>query len=112
MGILAGDVYDKLLLLQALKKEFPGIIFFTTDLDARLLQPSDYQWTRNLLIASHFGLRLQKSVQRSIPPFRDGYQTALFLSALLAIDQVKDCRAASPFFDNEACDKPQDPILL
>ncbi|MEO8327475.1 MAG: hypothetical protein ABI618_16605, partial [Nitrospirota bacterium] len=108
MGILAGDVYDKLLLLQALRKEFPGVIFFTTDLDARLLHPGQYQWTRNLLIASHFGLRLNEKVQGSIPPFRDGYQTSLFLSTLLAIGQAKDCRTASTVLNNEACDTPPD----
>jgi len=108
MGILAGDVYDKLLLLQALRKEFPGVIFFTTDLDARLLHPRQTQWTRNLLIVSHFGLRLNEKVQGSIPPFRDGYQTSLFLSTLLAIDQVKDCRTASSFFSHGACDPPPD----
>ncbi len=95
MGILAGDVYDKLLLLQALRKEFPGVIFFTTDLDARLLHPGQYQWTRNLLIASHFGLRLPEKVQGSIPPFRDAYQTSLFLSVWLAIDPVTMYQRAS-----------------
>ena len=104
MGILAGDVYDKLLLLQALRQEFPGVIFFTTDLDARLLHPGQYQWTRNLLIASHFGLRLPEKVQGSIPPFRDAYQTSLFLSASLAIDPVTVCRSVSSLFSHGVCD--------
>ncbi|MDR4461151.1 MAG: hypothetical protein MRJ67_11640 [Nitrospirales bacterium] len=104
MGILAGDVYDKLLLLQALRKEFPGVIFFTTDLDARLLHPGQYQWTRNLLIASHFGLRLPDTVQGSIPPFRDAYQTSLFLSASLAIDPVTVCRRASSLLSHGVCE--------
>lgn len=108
MGILAGDVYDKLLLLQALRKEFPGVIFFTTDLDTRLLHPAQYQWTRNLLIASHFGLRLHPQVQGSIPPFRDSYQTSLFLSTLLALDPVTVCRTASSFFSHGACDHSPD----
>ncbi|WP_342348122.1 hypothetical protein, partial [uncultured Nitrospira sp.] len=108
MGILAGDVYDKLLLLQALRKEFPGVIFFTTDLDTRLLHPAQYQWTRNLLIASHFGLRLHAQVQGSIPPFRDAYQTSLFLSTLLALDPVTVCRTAPSFFSHEACDHSPD----
>jgi hypothetical protein len=106
IGILAGDVYDKLLLLQALRKEFPGVLFFTTDLDARLLHPGQYQWTRNLLIASHFGLRLDDKVQGSIPPFRDAYQTSLFLSTLLAIDPEAVCHPASGLF---VCDNSPDP---
>ncbi|MDT3776371.1 hypothetical protein PJI16_02200 [Nitrospira sp. MA-1] len=108
MGILAGDVYDKLLLLQALRKEFPGVIFFTTDLDTRLLHPAQYQWTRNLLIASHFGLRLHPQIQGSIPPFRDAYQTSLFLSTLLALDPVTVCRTASSFFSHGTCDDSPD----
>ncbi|MDR4484256.1 MAG: hypothetical protein R3B95_13755 [Nitrospirales bacterium] len=104
IGILAGDVYDKLLLLQALRKEFPGVIFFTTDLDARLLHPGQYQWTRNLLIASHFGLRLDDKMQRWIPPFRDAYQTSLFLSTLLAIDPDAVCRRASSLLSHGVCE--------
>lgn len=112
IGILAGDVYDKLLLLQALRKEFPGVLFFTTDLDARLLHPGQYQWTRNLLIASHFGLRLDDKVQKSIPPFRDAYQTSLFLSTLLAIDPDAVCHTASGLFAHGICDNsPDQPSL-
>ena len=77
IGILGSDVHDKLLLLQALRKKFPGIIFFTTDLDARLLHPAEIKWTRNLVIASGFGLHLHPEIQRGIPPFRDTYQTAI-----------------------------------
>lgn len=108
IGILAGDVYDKLLLLQALRMEFPGVLFFTTDLDARLLHPNQYQWTRNLLIASHFGLRLDDKVQGSIPPFRDAYQTSLFLSTLLAIDPDAVCHTASGLFVQGVCDHSPD----
>jgi hypothetical protein len=34
IGVLGSDVYDKLLILQALRPEFPEALFFTTDLDA------------------------------------------------------------------------------
>jgi len=37
VGVLGSDVYDKLLILQALRPEFPEALFFTTDLDALLL---------------------------------------------------------------------------
>ena len=46
IGVLGSDVYDKLLILQALKQNFPHAIFFTTDLDARLFPPREIQWTR------------------------------------------------------------------
>ena len=90
IGVLGSDVYDKLLVLRALRPEFPEAVFFTTDLDARLLDPSERQWTHNLLIASSFDLRLRDEVQEDIPPFRDCYETAVFLSTLLALSDPSD----------------------
>jgi len=85
VGILGTDVYDKLLLLKALRPEFPGAVFFTTDLDARMLHPSQYEFTRNLVVASSFGLSLRPELQGDVPPFRSSYQTATFLSTLAAL---------------------------
>ena len=85
IGVLGSDVYDKLLILQALKQHFPHVIFFTTDLDARLFHPREMQWTRNLVIVSHYGLTLNKQLQQSIPPFRDTYQTSTFLAVIRAV---------------------------
>ncbi len=89
IGILGSDVYDKLLLLQSLRSRFPNVQFFTTDLDARLLHPRELKWTRNLLVASSYGLQLHPDLQRGIPPFRDGYQTALFLAVLDAVEDPR-----------------------
>ena len=88
IGILGSDVYDKLLILQALRKSFANVIFFTTDLDARLLHPDAFDWSRNLIVASAYGLELNPYWQRGTPPFRSSYQTALFLSTLKALDIV------------------------
>ena len=99
IGVLGSDVYDKLLLLQALRKRLPNAIFFTTDLDARLLHEDELPWTRNLLIASHYDLRLSepwnKEVQIQVAPFRDGYQTALYLSTLQAVGWLQDEKSNS-----------------
>jgi hypothetical protein len=86
IGVLGSDVYDKLLLLTALRSSFPEAQFFTTDMDARLLQPGDFQLTRNLIIASHFGLELNDDYQKTIPPFRSSYDTASYIGCLLAVD--------------------------
>lgn len=86
IGVLGSDVYDKLLILQALRHMFPGAIFFTTDLNAGLTYPAQWQSTRNLIVASHFGLELQPALQTPIPPFRDNYQTSLFYAALWALE--------------------------
>jgi hypothetical protein len=61
-------------------------VFFTTDLNARLAWPGQWQWTRNAIIASHYGPELHPRLQAPIPPFRDGYQTSLFYTALWALD--------------------------
>jgi hypothetical protein len=85
VGVLGSDVYDKLLVLQALRPLFPDAWFFTTDLDALLLHPAGQSPTRNLLIASGFGLQLRPDIQGEIPPFRSSYQTAEFLAARVAV---------------------------
>src|SRR5262249_22087699 len=86
IGVLGSDVYDKLLVLQSLYKLFPNVIFFTTDLDARLLHPAELGWSRNLIIASSFDLELGEHLQGAVPPFRDTYQTGKFLACLAALD--------------------------
>jgi hypothetical protein len=88
VGVLGSDDYDKLLILQALRTRLPGVLFFTTDLDTRLLHPAEKEWARNLLIASGFGLELSPRLQSDIPPFRDSYQTSLFLATMLATGKV------------------------
>jgi hypothetical protein len=88
IGVVGSDVYDKLLVLQALRDRFPGKIFFTTDLDANLLHPQEREWTRNLIVASHFGLEAHPRWQEGVPPFRGSYQTAQFFSTKLALDAL------------------------
>lgn len=88
IGVLGNDVHDKLLLLKALQPEFPNAVFFTTDLDARLLHPSEQAWARNLIVASNFGLQLADRLQAGTPPFRDTYQTAVFFTTRLALTRA------------------------
>jgi hypothetical protein len=86
IGVLGTDPYDKLLVMQALHPSLPEAIFFTTDLDALYLHPTEVRrGTKNLVIASAFGLALDDRWQGSILPFRDTYQTGAFLSTLLAL---------------------------
>ena len=82
IGVLGNDVYDKLLILQALRERRPGVVFFTTDMDARLLTSAVRPWTWNLIVGSAYGLcRSEPTVT-----FRDSYQAALFA----AVQQVLD----------------------
>ncbi|HEY9397511.1 MAG TPA: hypothetical protein VIQ28_07805, partial [Burkholderiales bacterium] len=85
VGVLGNDVYDKLLMLQAMHGSYSYAMFFTTDLDARLLQKEQNDWARNLIVASHYGLSLRRELQGATPPFRSGYQTSAYLATLMAM---------------------------
>lgn len=93
IGVVGTDVYDKLLLLQALREELGDVILFTIDLDARMMHHKQFKWTRNVIVASNYGLELDAKYQRAmyqkkkgtLPPFRDNYQTALFLACRAAL---------------------------
>ncbi|MDR4474690.1 MAG: toll/interleukin-1 receptor domain-containing protein [Nitrospira sp.] len=89
IGILGTAPKDTLLILQVLKKEFPGVLFFTTNLDFEYLQNSEQKQSRNLIVVSQFGLELAPSLQQSIPAFRSSLQTSTFFAVLHAIDQVR-----------------------
>ena len=84
IGIIGGDVHDKLMIVQALRGAFQDRTVFTTDLDARLLHPVVNQYTRNLIVASSLPLALDDKLQCGVPPFRDSYQTAMFLAGRYA----------------------------
>jgi len=88
IGILGDDYYDKLMTLKALRPIFSDSVFFTTDLEASMLQPSDNKWTRNLIVASGYGLSLLKTLQKDIPPFRSVYQTSTFLAVRVAMENA------------------------
>ena len=96
IGLVGSDFYDKLLMLQALRDRFPEVIFFTTDLDARYLQPEFLKFTRNLVITSSFGLSLHPSLQDTVPPFRNSYQTSLFFASLCALGMVDEAQVKAP----------------
>lgn len=84
IGVVGTDVFDKLLVLRALRRRLPGAVFFTTDLDANFWRSTEYPTTRNVVVASHFALQLHPDLQRDVAPFRGSYQTSLFLATLFA----------------------------
>jgi hypothetical protein len=91
IGVLGSDVFDKLLILRALRPKLPGVVFFTTDLDTQLLHPGDFRWTRNLIVASSYGLNLLGILggidHTQFPPFRVNYQTSIFTATLHALNK-------------------------
>lgn len=97
VGIIGLDVHDKLVLAQALRPAFPERMIFTTDLDARLLHPEVTKYTRNLVVASALPLsvsELDPPVEQAVKvsPFRDIYQTAIFLAARHAVSSSEGHR--------------------
>ena len=88
IGVLGTDVFDKLLVLRALKPKFPEAVFFTTDFDEAFTMHSELPWSRSLLISSSFGPKLSPTTQHDIPPFRDSGQTSVFLTTQLAIEEA------------------------
>jgi hypothetical protein len=88
IGILGGDVFDKLLILRALRPEFPEARFVTTDFDEAFTIKSELPFTRNLIISSTFGPNLSEWLQGDIPFFRDAGQTSAFLATQLAIGHL------------------------
>ena len=87
VGVLGSDVYDKLLIMQALKPRLPSAIFFTTDLDTRFYGRDVYDQTKNLLVASSYGLKIQG---QDAPAFRDSYQTSFFRSVKQSLGFIAD----------------------
>jgi hypothetical protein len=88
IGVVGGDVFDKLLVLRALKPVFPEAIFFTDDFDALLGLESELRWTRNLLVATSFGPKLADDRQKDLPPFRNYVETSAFLATQLAVAEI------------------------
>ena len=101
VGVLGSDVYDKLLVMEALRDALPNAIFFTSQLDARLAHPDEWRWTRNLLVGSPFGLTLREQYQ-DVPPFRESDQTAFYTATLLAAGNS----ARADFLENKDVLRP------
>lgn len=96
IGVLGGDVYDKLILLQALRRTWPEAVYFTTDLDARYLAIENREWARNLIVAASYELQppMERNLVSPTPPvFRDSHQSALFAACLSAL---RDSEVSAP----------------
>ncbi len=89
VGVLGGDPYDKLLVFRALRPQLQDAQFFTNGLDAWLWDREELRTTKNLLVASPFGLRLADRWQAGKPPFRDSYQTSVYTGTLALLLEGK-----------------------
>jgi hypothetical protein len=103
--VLGNDIYDKLTILKLLRSRFRQTLFLTTGLSALYWHPEYAEYTRNLVVASSFPLKicnyheLTPEERRAHPErlpicedrlprvvFRDSYQTSLYFAALHALE--------------------------
>lgn len=80
--VLGGNLYDKLMILEALHASFPDTLLMTVDLDVRLLDPKHLHYTRNVLVASHLPLKDEASGVL----FRDLYQHSTYRTVRHLLD--------------------------
>lgn len=89
VGVFGSEWSDKYTVFRSARRTFPTAAFFTTELDARYAERKYYPDCRNLIVASHYGLSCTSNLipedGQYMPSFRDGYQTSIFLSALIAL---------------------------
>jgi len=89
VGVFGSEWSDKYTVFRSARRTFPTAAFFTTELDARYAERKYYPDCRNLIVASHYGLSCTSNLipedEQYMPSFRDGYQTSIFLSALIAL---------------------------
>ena len=90
IGLLGSDVYDKLMILRALRPQFPDAVFFTNNYDAHFERRDDWDATHNLVIASPFGSTVPEIyvANRDVPPFRDSNQTSMYVGTLVATNKM------------------------
>jgi hypothetical protein len=98
IGLLGSDIYDKMMILRALRPEFPSAVFFTNDYDAHFERGDAWDDTHNLIIASPFGASLPSIyTQQHIAPFRDSDQTSMYVGTLVATGRMDKSVPASSF---------------
>ncbi|MGH7133795.1 MAG: hypothetical protein ACREJO_17845 [Phycisphaerales bacterium] len=91
IGILGSDLYDKLVILEAMRQRFPEALFFTTDMDGRLWDAPSLALTRNLVVASAFdpfhprGDEGIRDTDGRFAPLRDNAQAGLYYAVRLAV---------------------------
>jgi hypothetical protein len=89
IGLLGADVYDKMMILRALRPEFPAAVFFTNNYDAHFERHDNWTDTHNLVIVSPFGNTLPEIyLQQRIAPFRDNNQTSMYVGTLVATERM------------------------
>ena len=89
VGLLGSDIYDKMMILRALRPAFPSAVFFTNNYDAHFERIDQWDDVQNLVISSPFGGTLPQRPER-LAPFRDNNQTSMYAGTLRALGTITD----------------------
>ena len=107
IGLLGSDIYDKLMILRALRPQFRDVVFFTNNYDAHFERHDDWDAARNLIIASPFGGVLPETFEqpppgtfdeslretlphRPVALFRESNQTSMYAGTLVATGRMTE----------------------
>jgi hypothetical protein len=87
-----------MMILRALRPEFPGAVFFTNNYDAHFERRDAWDDTHNLIIASPFGASLPSIyTKQRVAPFRDSDQTSTYVGTLVATGRMEESVATGYF---------------
>jgi hypothetical protein len=104
--IFGTDVYDKLALLKFLRQALKNCAYFTTDLDALYWHSHYIQYTKDLIVASSFPLRMSLNITEDVNScggsgvpieFRDSYQSAAYWTVTRCLTEGEDLRSNHRF---------------
>ncbi len=97
VGVLGSDVFDKLLVIRALRPVMKDAFFFTNGLDAWMWDSKEIDTTQGMITAAPAGVEMgdilsEETLLRDKPlrvlPFRNSYQSVLFRSAYYSLGPV------------------------
>jgi hypothetical protein len=104
--IFGTDVYDKLALLKFLRQTLKNCAYYTTDLDALYWHSHYIQYTKDLIVASSFPLRMSPNTTDDATgcrgsgisiEFRDSYQSALYWTVTRCLTEGEDLQSNHRF---------------
>ena len=97
IGLLGSDIYDKLMILRALRPQFPDAVFFTNNYDAHFERRDDWDVTHNLVIASPFGSTVAGNLRReqACPTVSRQQSNVDVLGTLVATERMTEEEAKS-----------------
>ena len=92
VGVLATNPRDAAVILKSVRPLFPNAQWFLFDRDVELENTAGNWNTRNVLLASHYALRVDSDLVPSAPSFRNSYQTSQFVALSIALMSFQENR--------------------